>query len=339
MELSCDVCVIGGGVIGGFVASKFIKIGKSVAMIESSNNFGGQTLLYNEKKIYNLPLFEGISAFELRDKIEKDFVEKENFSFFKNSDVQKITKIDDDKYKIAIKTNDKSDNGTILFSKYVIFATGKGMSMPNKLNIQGANECEGKTLFYDVKNKDIFRNKTIAITGGGDSVLDWSVELSGIAKKIFVVSRRQIVKVENQQFTIFLQACENGKIEQKFPFSISEIYSKNGEIDSVLISNNENVNEKEKIDCDCVLAFLGLKVVKNNLFEKCEGFSLEERNNFIVVNQFNSQTNEKNIFAVGDCCFYEGKLLNIPFGFFECLKCFYAICKCEDAKFNIYEKR
>ena len=337
MELSCDICVIGGGVAGSFVATKFLKIGKKVALIDAHEKIGGQALLYQEKHINNIPMIENITASDLCKRLENDLFEKENFHFFSEAEVNEILKVDEETFNIFLKYKAKKD--VKITSQYIIFATGKGKGIPNKLPLlQDISECDGKSVFYSVANKELFEGKKVLITGGGDSVIDWAVELSGIANEIIAVSRRQIVKVENQQFKQFLELVNSGKIVQKFLCAVKEIKHHNGFAEEVIIQNNENGSE-EVVKCEMVLAFLGIKFVQSDILSKCANFDLISENGYIKVSMFNAQTNEKNIFAVGDCCYYEGKMQNIPFGFFECLKCFYEICKREDKNFNVFEKR
>ena len=326
-----DICVIGAGVSGLFIASKFINIGKKVLLIEESRVIGGQINLYGEKMVYNIPLISNIKSRDIVSKIFNEIKDSENLKLCLHSSVADISK-EGDNYKINIFDKTTKDND-VFECKYIVIATGKGIQKPNKLPISGSEDFEGKTLFYRVNDKQIFLNKNIVIAGGGDSVIDWSCELYDIAKTIIVVHRRSIEHPENPQFLKFKELCEKGKILTKIPYGITGLNGENGVLNYIDIINNDK--EAERINCDFLLAFYGLKSIQSgvDLYKKI-GVNFETKG--IKVNIVNNETDVNNIFSVGDCCYYEGKMDNIVMGFNDCMRCFYEICNRETGKIDCY---
>ena len=330
--LEIDTCVIGAGVSGLFISSKFLSIQKKVLLVEESIVVGGQINLYKEKMIYNIPLIKNIKSNDVKENLFNEIQDNENLSLHMHSSVVDITK-NDDKFIVNIidKTTKKE---TKYICKYVVIASGKGIQKPNKLQIDGCEKFESKTLLYSIDNKEIFKGKNVVLAGGGDSIIDWSCELVDIVKSITVLHRRQIERLENPQFLKFKKLCEYKRILTKIPYSILKLNGEDGAIKDIEISNNET-GEEENLKCDYLLPFYGLKTTQKNL-DLYEKLGVKVSNNGIVVNSRNNQTSAENIFAVGDCCCFDGKISNIVMGFNDCLRCFYEICSLEHGKVDFY---
>ena len=317
-----DIVVIGAGPVGLFATSKFQTAGFHTILLEASDKIGGQLNLYLEKEVHNIPLIDSIKAGDLIDKM----VEKiERRDIKTNTKVIDIVREDDGMYKII------TSNNEFLYGKYVIFACGNGEILKNKLLLQNATIFENKTLFYEVNYKQKFFFKDVVIAGGGDSVIDWAVELANSVNSLTIIHRREINKIDNQNFKTFQQLVLEGKIILKTPYQISKINAKQGakdEIENIEIANIDNKNV-ETLKTDYLIVFFGLQAGRSEVLQKYQA----------QVNQANSMSEaSENVFFVGDCCKYNGKLKVMPIGFSEVLKCFTYICQKEKNGINMYGK-
>ena len=168
---------------------------------------------------------------------------------------------------------------------------------------------ENNSLFYSVKDKNYFKNKKVCIFGGGDSALDWAIELSKFAQ-VILVHRRNEFRGTEHSVEMAKKLEKEGKLKIKTPFQINSI---EGEDKISAISIKSEDGKIEKITTDCVLGFFGLIMKLGPIAEW--GLNLEKKT--IPVNTENFQTNKEGIFAIGDICTYPGKLKLILSGFHE----------------------
>jgi len=331
-----DVCIVGGGVSGLFISSKFLSNDHTVLLIENGDKFGGQLNLYGEKNVYNIPLTDKIKSKDIVKELCDKNLNHKNFNMFLNSHIVAIKKQEDEKFLLEIQ-NMKTEEKFNFCCKYIVFAYGKGKMEPNKIPLPDAEKFENHTLLYSVAHKDVFKDKDIVIAGGGHSVIDWVCELYDICKTITIIHRRDIDCQENPQILRFKELCNSPKIKLKIPYSISKLNGDNSILSSIDIVN---MNDKtiENIKCDYLMPFYGLKTIQPEI-EIYKNIGINFNKQVIQVDSSCNETNVKNIFAVGDCCEYEGKVDNIVMGFFDGLKCFNEICKREkgDVRFYVHK--
>ncbi len=307
-----DILIIGGGVCGLFILSKFEKLGFNVLLVESSSFLGGQCNLYLEKKIYNIPLCEEITSGEVVEKVVKN-VNKSNILLEHQMSSIEEQMTEGNNYYLVNLLNKKNNENRQISCKYLILACGNGNVTYNKLQIENAKYFENKTLFYSIKNEKIFKNKDVVLAGGGDSVIDWCLELYKIANSITIIHRREIIKKDNPNFVDFQRLIDENKIKLYYTHSIKNIVGDvdNSVIDNITIINNNDKSEI-KIKTDYLLVFYGLKsnlnTNLNKLLDVCEKNMMSKTH--------------KNIFAIGDCANYDGKIKNIPISLAEAMKCF-----------------
>jgi len=184
-----------------------------------------------------------------------------------------------------------------------------GSFEPRKLSLKNTEKYEGKSLFYSVKNKDELKNKKISIFGGGDSALDWTLELSKYSK-ITLIHRRNEFRGAPHTLSEIKKLENEGKISVKTPCQLDFI---NGEKNIESISIKFEDGKVEKIKTDTILSFFGLVMKLGPIAE----WGLNMNKKTIEVNSENFETNKKGIFAVGDICSYPGKLKLILSGFHE----------------------
>ena len=204
-----------------------------------------------------------------------------------------------------IKTNKKNE----FIAPNILIAGGVGSFEPRKLSIKEAEKFENKFLFYSVKDKEKFKNKNISIFGGGDSALDWTLELSKFSN-VTLVHRRNEFRGAQHTLSKIRKLEKEGKVSIKTPCEIDSIDNEN-ELKSIYVKFDDG--KKEKIPTDIILGFFGLIMKLGPIAE----WGLNMSKKTIKVNPENFETNKKGIFAVGDICSYPGKLKLILSGFHE----------------------
>ena len=204
-----------------------------------------------------------------------------------------------------VKTNNNND----FTAPNIIVAGGVGSFEPRKLSLKEAEKYEGKSIFYSVKNKDFFKNKNISIFGGGDSALDWALELSKFSK-VNLIHRRDEFRGAPHTLSEIKRLEKHGKISIKTPCQLESI---EGDEDIKSITIKFDDGRYEKIKTDKILSFFGLIMKLGPIAEW--GLNMDKKT--IEVNSENFETNKKGIFAAGDICSYPGKLKLILSGFHE----------------------
>ena len=300
--IKTDVVVIGAGPVGLFVVHQLGIIGLKAEVIDNLDKAGGQCIeLYPDKPIYDIPAVPLCTGESLtKDLLKQIKPFKTNLHF--NERVQEVTK-ENNNWKITTSKN------KIFISPNVIIAGGVGSFEPRKFSVKGSDVFENKGVFYSVKDKNIFKNKKVAIFGGGDSALDWAIELSNFADVTLVHRRNEFRGAEHSAQTA-KKLEQQGKIKIKTPFQIVSIEGKD-KINSIIIKKDDE--KTEEIKTDYVLGFFGLIMKLGPIAEW--GLNLDKKT--IPVNTENFQTNKEGIFAIGDICTYPGKLKLILSGFHE----------------------
>jgi thioredoxin reductase (NADPH) len=302
MTTDVDVVIIGGGPVGIFTVFQAGLLGMKTCLIDSLPELGGQcTVLYPEKFIYDIPGYPKIAASELIEKLKLQAF-KFNPTYYLNNTVELIHENEEN---FVIKT----DKGKTVICKAIIIAAGAGAFDYNKLPISSAESFENHSLFYNVTDKNIFKNKVVAIAGGGDSAADWAIMLSDIAKKIYLIHRRSKFRCMDSSINQILDLKD--KIEIITPYQIKDILGEKTQINEIILSKLNG--EEKRLETDFLLAFFGLKSYLKNI----ENWGLEIKNHHIEVSPINYQTNIKNIYAIGDIATYENKLKLILCGFSE----------------------
>ena len=300
--IKTDVIIIGAGPVGLFAVHQLGIKGLKAEVIDNLDKAGGQCIeLYPEKPIYDIPAVPECTGKELTDNLLKQIKPfKTNFHYS-----ERVDEVIKDKDNWIIKTN-KGKNFT---APNIIIAGGVGSFEPRKLTLKDAEKFEGKSVFYSITDKEFFKNKNISIFGGGDSALDWALELSKTSQ-VTLIHRRNEFRGAPHTLSEIKKLEEQGKISIKTPCQITSI-----EGDKIIKSIDIKYdNEKtEKIKTDLILSFFGLIMKLGPIAEW--GLNMDKK--VISVNSNNFQTNKPGIFAVGDICSYPGKLKLILSGFHE----------------------
>ncbi len=303
-----DVLIIGAGPVGLFAAFQAGLLGMRAIVVDSQSTVGGQlTALYPDKPIYDIPAFPEITAQALINNLEKQ-ASRFEIPYLLNQSAEELSKEGD---FFVVNTS----SGNEIKIKAIIIAGGAGSFTPNKPSIEGLEEYEGKNVFYAVHNKEVFRGKRLAIVGGGDSALDWALELSDIAEKIYLIHRRDKFRAMPDTIEKARNLAKNStNFEFRVPFSLTSFATGADGIASFGIKNLQT-EDLQTIDANYLLAFYGLVRSLGGL--KSWGLKIDEVNSTIAVNNKDFQTNIEGIYAIGDICSYEGKLKLIMTGFSE----------------------
>jgi thioredoxin reductase (NADPH) len=297
-----DVIIIGAGPVGLFAVHQLGIKGLKAVVIDNLDKAGGQCIeLYPDKPIYDIPAVPECTGEELTKKLLEQ-IEPFKTNFYFNERVNEVTQ---DKENWVVQTNKNNK----FVAPNIMIAGGVGSFEPRKLPLKEAEKFEGKSLFYSVKNKEEFKGKNISIFGGGDSALDWALELSKNSK-VTLIHRRNEFRGAPHTLSEIKKLSEQGKLSIKTPCELVSIEG-NKDISEIKIKYEDG--KTEQIKTDNILSFFGLIMKLGPIAEW--GLSMEKKT--ISVNSNNFQTNKKGIFAVGDICTYPGKLKLILSGFHE----------------------
>ena len=297
-----DVIIIGAGPVGLFAVHQLGIKGLKAVVIDNLDRAGGQCIeLYPDKPIYDIPAVPECTGEELTKNLLEQ-IKPFNTEFYYN---ERVDEVRQDKDNWIIKTNNNNE----FTAPNIIIAGGVGSFEPRKLPLKEAEKHEGKSLFYSVKNKEELKNKNISIFGGGDSALDWALELSKFSK-INLIHRRKEFRGAPHTLSEIKKLEDEGKIFIKTPCQLESI---EGDESIKSISIKFDDGKTEKIKTDTILSFFGLIMKLGPIAE----WGLNMNKKTIEVNSENFQTNKKGIFAAGDICSYPGKLKLILSGFHE----------------------
>ena len=300
--IDTDVLVIGAGPVGLFCVHQLGIIGLKCEVVDNLDKRGGQCIeLYPDKPIFDIPAIPVCTGEELTNSlIEQIKPFKTNFHL---SDRVEEIKKNNNNWLI------KTIKGKEFKASSIIIAGGVGSFEPRKFSVKECEKFEGKEILYSVKDKSIFKDKTVSIFGGGDSALDWTIELSNNSK-VQLIHRRDEFRGVQSSVNKVKQLEKEGKVEILTQYQLSSVKGEN-KIKSIEIKHDDG--SIKKIETNYVLGFFGLIMKLGPIVDW--GLNLDKKH--IPVNTENFETNQKGIFAIGDICTYPGKVKLILSGFHE----------------------
>jgi len=299
-----DVIIIGAGPVGLFAVFELGLLGLSSHVVDILDRPGGQCAeLYPEKPILDIPSRLKITGQELTDDLMAQ-IDPFKPTFHFQQMAEKLDKLESGHWRLT------TDLGTAIEAPVIVIAGGGGSFVPKKPKLERLDEFEGKSLFYAVRKMEQFRGKNVLIAGGGDSALDWTVNLNPVVSKMSLVHRRN--EFRGMQATVDQMYALVG--EGKVDLQIGDIVRLNGEggqLSSVTLKSAEK--GEFDVACDTMLAFYGLTMKLGPIAEW--GLNLES--NRVPVSTESFETSIPGIFCIGDMCTYPGKLKLILSGFHE----------------------
>ena len=304
-----DILIIGAGPVGLFTVFEAGLLGLNCTLIDNLDKPGGQCAeLYPEKPIYDIPGVPYQTAQEHVDALLEQ-IKPFNYDLHLSERVDLIEEItlENESFWKVKTTEDKE-----FISKNIFIAAGAGSFEPRRPpNIEDPDKYLGKGVEYAVRSVDKYKNKNVVIFGGGDSALDWTVELSKVAKLVTLVHRRDAFRGAQHTEEQMRALVEKGKVNLLTPYLINSIEG-DDIVESITLKNFES-NEIEDYEADELLFLFGLNKKLGPILD----WDIDLNGKKIKVNTENYQTNKDGIFAVGDINDYPGKLDLILSGFHE----------------------
>ena len=301
--IKTDIIIIGAGPTGLFTVFEAGLLGLKCHIIDSLVKPGGQcSEIYPNKPIYDIPAYPEIMAGDLIHKL-LDQIKPFDPGYTMGESAVELKKSDGE----FIITTDKN---TKIKGKVVAIAGGLGNFEPRKPNLENIDKYEENGLVYKIINKDDFQDKNVIISGGGDSALDWTLELSKIAKKVTLIHRRNEFRGAVESVKQIQKLKDKNIVDVITPAQLVAINGRD-EVESIDLKVNEEI---VTIETDFIIPLYGL-IPKMNIFKNW-GLNIE-KNAISVNNALDYSTNIKGIYAIGDINHYPGKLKLILSGFHE----------------------
>jgi len=297
-----DALIIGAGPTGLFTAHQLKLIGLNCEIVDNLDKIGGQCIeLYPDKPIYDIPAIPECTGEELTNNLINQ-LKPFDIKFHLNERVDEVKK-EGDNWLV------KTSNDKIFSTPNVIIAGGVGSFEPRKFPVKECEKFENKSILYSIKDKSIFEGKVVTIFGGGDSALDWAVELSKNSH-VNLVHRRDDFRGAQATVDKVHELVKNRKINLFTKYQISSIKG-DANLESIDIKNDDK--EIKTLKTDYVLGFFGLIMQLGPIANW--GLNIDKKTIEVDTEKF--ETNQKGIYAVGDICTYPGKLKLILSGFHE----------------------
>ena len=300
---STDVIIIGAGPVGLFAVFELGLLDMKAHLIDILDYPGGQCAeLYPEKPIYDIPAISICTGQELTDKLMAQ-IEPFGPTFHFGQMAESLVKTDDGKWRVT------TDIGTVIEAPVIVIAAGGGSFVPKKPPLQGLEVYEGVSVFYSVRQMERFRGKNVLIAGGGDSALDWTVNLQPLAQSMALVHRRDDFRAAPDTVNKMRALVESGGMALHIA-QLKELKGSDGKLEAVSVKGPGGGYD---IPCDILLAFFGLTMKLGPVAE----FGINLDKNLVPVDTEKFETDVPGIFAIGDINSYPGKLKLILSGFHE----------------------
>ncbi|MBV8548592.1 MAG: NAD(P)/FAD-dependent oxidoreductase [Alphaproteobacteria bacterium] len=302
--IKTDAVIVGAGPVGLFAVFELGLNDIKCHLVDILDRPGGQCAeLYPEKPIYDIPAIPSCTGAELTERLleqGKPF----NPTFHFGQMVESLEKTPEGKWRLT------TDRGTVFESTIVVIAAGGGSFVPKRPPIKGIEAYENKSVFYAVRKMEQFRGKRLVIAGGGDSALDWTINLQPIASHITLVHRRDEFRAAPDSVSKMRALVAEGKMDLKIA-NLSTLNGADGQLASVTLK--EDGKDAYDMPCDNLLAFYGLTMKLGPV----ANFGAELQDNLLPVNTADFETNLPGVFAIGDINTYPGKMKLILSGFHE----------------------
>jgi thioredoxin reductase (NADPH) len=302
-----DAIIIGAGPVGLFAVFELGLLDIKAHLVDILPKIGGQCAeLYPEKPIYDIPGFPVITGQELVHNLTKQIQPFEP-TFHLGEMVEGLETLgtaEKPLFRVA------TDAGTVLEAKVVVIAAGGGSFQPKRPPTPGVEAYEGRSVFYSVRKMEHFRSRRVVIAGGGDSALDWALNLHPIASRVTLVHRRDEFRAAPHSVNSMRALVADNRMDLAIA-QLAGLKGAEGQLSAVTLRGADQATFD--LECDDLLAFYGLTMKLGPVAEW--GLNLHE--NLVPTDTERFETNVPGIFAVGDIITYPGKLKLILSGFHE----------------------
>jgi len=299
-----DALIIGAGPVGLFAVFELGLLDMKAHLVDILDKVGGQCAeLYPEKPIYDIPGIPYITGQGLTEALMGQ-IKPFGPTFHLNEMVETLERVGDALFRVT------TDAGKVFEVKVIVIAAGGGSFQPKRPPIQGIEAYEGSSVFYPVRQMEAFRDKRVLIVGGGDSALDWTLNLAPIASHLTLLHRRDAFRAAPDSVNKMMALVGEGKIDFVLG-QVTSLQGDNGQLACAVVKRNDG--STFNIACDALLPFFGLTMKLGPV----ANWGLKLEGDLIPVDTETFETNEPGIFAVGDINTYPGKLKLILSGFHE----------------------
>jgi thioredoxin reductase (NADPH) len=308
-----DVAIIGAGPAGLFAAFECGMLKLGTVLIDALDEVGGQcAALYPEKSIYDIPAHPAIQAGELIAQLDRQIAPFATPRLLG----RRVEALEGQAGAFRLTT----DKGDAIAAKAIIIAAGAGAFGPNRPPLDGlsAFEASGAVQYY-VRRREDFRGRRVVIAGGGDSAVDWALQLKDIAARVMVVHRRGKFRAAPDSSAQLDAAAARGEIELVIPYQLAGLHGRDGQLDAVEVA--DLAGEIRRLPADRLLPFFGLAMDLGPI--ALWGLGLERHH--VKVTPSSCETSVRGVFAIGDVATYPGKLKLILQGFSEAAMAAHAI--------------
>lgn len=311
--INTDVVIVGAGPCGLFQVFELGLLGLKAEVVDSIRQPGGQcTELYPDKPIYDIPAVPVCTGDELTALLLKQ-IEPFDCGMHLGEEVQVVRRNDDQTFFV------ETSSGTQFTSRAVVIAGGVGSFQPRPIRLPGVEDFVDRSLHYRVRNPQQFAGKKLVILGGGDSALDWVLELVDIAERITLVHRRDEYRAMPDSVSKMEKLVADGRMDEIRNAKAKAINGADGQVTSMVIETKEG--EATEVEADQVLVFFGLAPKLGPIAE----WGLDINRKTINVDTEKFETSVPGIYAVGDINQYPGKKKLILCGFHEAALAAFAI--------------
>lgn len=310
--ITTDVVIVGAGPCGLFQVFELGLLGLNAEVVDSIRQPGGQcSELYPDKPIYDIPGIPVCTGEELTNALLKQ-IEPFGAGMHLGEEVA-VVRLDGDGFYV------ETDSGKQFSAKAVVIAAGVGSFQPRALRAKGIDELNDDALQYRVRNPEQYKDKKLAILGGGDSALDWVIELAPIAEHITLVHRRDEYRAVDSSVAAMRDLESAGKVTTIENAKATELQHDSGALQKIIVANKSD--ETFDIEADHALVFFGLAPKLGPIAE----WGLDINRKTINVDTEKFETSTPGIYAIGDINHYPGKKKLILCGFHEAALAAFAI--------------
>ena len=300
-----DVVIVGAGPAGLFAAFQCGMLKLQSHVVEVLDAVGGQCqALYPEKFVYDIPAHPKLTAQELVERLKEQAAP---FAPTYHLGVQMVSlsRTPDNRWQAGL------SNGAKIVAPAIIIAAGCGAFGPNRPPLAGIEDYEGTSVHYFVTRREDYRGKKVVIAGGGDSAVDWALNLVELAERVMVVHRRPKFRAAPDSEAKLQSLAAQGALDLVVPYQLHGLEGAGGQLTAIQVATLDG--QIKTLPADALLAFFGMSMELGPIAQ----WDLSMSGAHIAVDPATMQTNLQGVFAVGDICTYPGKLKLILTGFAE----------------------
>jgi thioredoxin reductase (NADPH) len=302
--ITTDALIIGAGPVGLFAVFELGLLDMKAHLIDILDKAGGQCAeLYPEKPIYDIPGIPYITGQGLTEALMEQ-IKPFGPTFHLGEMVETIERIGDPLFRIT------TDRGKVFEAKVIVVAAGGGSFQPKRPPINGIEPYEGTSVFYAVRRMEQFRDQRLVVVGGGDSALDWTLNLQPLAKRLTLIHRRDDFRAAPDSVNKMRALVAGGAMDLAIG-QVTALEGDAGQLTAAHVKGNDG--KTVKVECDAMLPFFGLTMKLGPV----ANWGLKLEGDLIPVDTEKFESNAPGIFAVGDINTYPGKLKLILSGFHE----------------------